>query len=206
MVRSLPLPLSLLPLQYEDYNITAPETVSLTVFSPPVLLAASLRVSAFFVIGAIEGTATLVGAMDEAAIRSGERHVIEVTLDDAYFDERMFSADTDGAEQLIAALACAETELAGFKHVLQPLMGRGQLQVLMPLPSPRHPLPSPLGGVPAPHGAVPPPPPTRPHTHPCPHHPPDARALYRSSSATTSRRCGSRCPTRPPTRSARPRR
>ena len=65
--------------QFEDYNITAPETVSLTILGPPVLLAASLRISAYFVVSAVEGTATLVGAMDEAAIRSGEQHVMEVT-------------------------------------------------------------------------------------------------------------------------------
>ena len=114
--------LSILLGQFVGYNISAPETVTVRVSGPPVLSTASRRrqVSASFVIRATAGQAVLTGAMDEASIRSGASHTLQVSLVDAEWSSSMYSGtDGDSQEQLIEALVSDQTELLGYNHVLR---------------------------------------------------------------------------------------
>ena len=97
-------------------------------FGPPVLKSASLRSDAYFLVRATRGQAWLSGSMNEADVRAGLDHTLEVRLSDADWPNELLSsdndgnADSDGALQLIENLEAPLTELAGFHYVLKPTL------------------------------------------------------------------------------------
>ena len=120
--------LSLLLGQYDGYNITAPETIRVTLSGPPVLSTASLRVSAFFVVRATRGRASMAGALDEASVQHGVPHIIQVSLEDSRWASD-FLAIGDAPEQLIASLRSEQSELSGFNQVLNEGISRSNLGI-----------------------------------------------------------------------------
>ena len=142
------LSLSLQLGQFENYNITAPETISVRLTGPPVLQTAAVPTTFYFIIRATRGAAALSGAMEEAVIKKGGSHTLHVALDDAEWDMRGFSPLAlgttqlipDGRQQLIASLTSDQSELNGFNNVLQPaivaadfvLTGRTAVAITVP--------------------------------------------------------------------------
>ena len=92
---------------------------------------------------ATRGRAWLSGSLNEADVRAGLDHTLEVRLSDADWPDELLSsdndgnADSDGALQLIENLEAPLTELAGFHYVLKPTLtvarvDSGLLHIIIP--------------------------------------------------------------------------